>query len=439
MVRTKFCNLLTILGVLCQIGFPVSAHAEKTSDEIFFDGSHLEQSVTLTGQQTHPVYEDRVIPKTCYKDELIGYERECHMEDRQQCETHYEKQCYPITRRECTPTTRRECHTETRTECTPITRRECSQERVCEDVPEQVCRTDAQGNQHCRTVIARRCHTENQCRDVSDRVCRSYPEQVCNDVRDEICHDVSDTECRDIPRETCHPVSEQVCNDVPQYRQVAYDCSTTEQVYLRDELDFNVTANVIVDFQIEDVSTTPREKFKVSLNGERIDLSLIESSDQYLVLIDKLDTKVSTTAPKEKKIESNIKVKLISIDALKAPIERNLLSIERFSSKELILSSSELKYPSLFGIETNIKKGSSTVLLNVSNVSSLNYESPRAGFSTFTLDFAKLELPSVIQRGVKYKVGLRLFVKQPKDGSLLNPKLLPKSLEITRLISIRSL
>ena len=192
----------------------------------------------------------------CYRQDQTGTRqqcttttsRECHDETRQNCTpttrrecTPWDHQvCYPTTRRECTNTTRRECNNEPRQVCNTVYRQECHQEQQCRDVPDQVCRTDAQGHQVCQTITRRECSSNNvchqeprqECHTENNTVCRDVPDSVCRDVPDQVCNIVHDTQCRDVPDQVCNTTTVPVCNDVPHqsctdvpvYDQVPYDC-----------------------------------------------------------------------------------------------------------------------------------------------------------------------------------------------------------------------
>src|SRR5690349_1830741 len=113
------------------------------ADPVLFDGSPQSQNqqLRLSGVESHTVYQDQHVPKTCYRDETQGTRGECRPVTRQQCGVEQVSQCTDITRRECHPVQRQECHSIDRNVCEPVSREECTaiSRNVCEPESHQVC------------------------------------------------------------------------------------------------------------------------------------------------------------------------------------------------------------------------------------------------------------------------------------------------------------
>ncbi len=102
-----------LLSVILATG--VFAQAGTVDSKIFsFNGSKPQDDFVLNAEKTHTEYRTEVINKTCYRDEFIGYVR--------QCETRYETRCHIV----------RECQIVNGN-------RQCWDRQVCEQYPQTYC------------------------------------------------------------------------------------------------------------------------------------------------------------------------------------------------------------------------------------------------------------------------------------------------------------
>ncbi len=213
--------------------------------------------------------------------------RECTDTTRRECTDTTRRECTDTTRRECSNTTRRECRNESERVCESVNRRECSNQQVCRNVPDEVCRTDANGNRVCQTVQRRVCENEQVCRDVPDQVCRNVDRQVCRDVPHQECRDVPDQVCRNVPDQVCRNVPDQVCRNVPDQvcrnvpDQVCRNvpdqiCRNTTERVCRDvprNSCYEVPVYEQVPYECEDNTNLPRPTLSnvtIIVNGQRL-------------------------------------------------------------------------------------------------------------------------------------------------------------------------
>ena len=330
---------LPILLALSQTSGLVRAN---TPTEVVYRGTQAIETVNLQDVVEIPRYEDREVPSTCTRTVPDGTRRVCEThnrrecgpattrevcgyEDRWSCSPTTRRECTEVGGRECTPVSRRECRQVGGRDCTPVSRRECSPETVCENVSDEVCRTDRDGNRVCTPITRRECRTENNCRDVWDEVCRDTTETVCEDVWDEVCRDTTETVCRDVEDQNCSSTSEWVCHnevdqdcwdvpeetcrDVPQTREEEYACTRTERVEVGRDLVKKVEAQVQIEMGGLPVGLNEKveERFLVELKGEQVILRQTKESRLFVFAIQK-DLKSENPEPKVTRITGKIRI-----------------------------------------------------------------------------------------------------------------------------------
>jgi len=253
-------NVLVLMAVFSAAGI-------ARADSVHFDGKELTRALTLKDQQTHTIYENEEQPATCHRTEQDGTEQLCHTEEDRQCRIVNREVCHNEGERHCSPVIRRVCQT--------TNRRVCDGAHVCHQIPETVCHEEN----------SEECHTTNR------QVCQYEPQQ----------------ECQDFPR--------QVCVTIPRYIQVPYACTKTVSVPVGTALDYNVTANVAVNFIGAPANVKADELLNVAIAGDDVQLSLEKASNQVLMAVKKTSS-MKIVAAQEKVITAQYDITVSTFEEI---------------------------------------------------------------------------------------------------------------------------
>lgn len=327
-MKTK--TLLHSFFAIGLLGFMTLTFSAFAGETITFTGKNLEEKLSLKEVIKHTIYQEVTVPKTCTREEIIGYENHCSIVMRDQCETTYERECYIRNHRQCIPTTRQECHWENHPICTPIVRNECHNESVCRDVPDRVCRGSGP-SAVCTSINRRVCENRPVCRNVHDRVCRDNRNNVCRTVFDEICTFVPREECSNVARQHCVKVPEEVCQSVPKTKTVSYDCSYKDKVPAGEEIDYTLFADTTVRFKLNSTgfeTLKPEEVFELELKDQSVSIRLKKASKDFLVFLTKKEQgeRIEDGA-KQMKVDANLAIEVLPVNALKNIFEGSVTNL----------------------------------------------------------------------------------------------------------------
>ena len=314
------------------------------SETFTFDGSETFKEVVLDSKVYRTEYRTETHQSTCYRQEIAGYQTQCHYETRQNC-SYVPQTCHVVTTNQCT------------------------------NVP-PVCRP----------------------------VCHNGPQgQICRDVCSgggTQCHPVTHQECHGGYNQ-CTPYQYQVCRDVPVYRQVAYACTQTTQVPYQ-VFDHSVEANVKINFANLPEGANANEKFTVEIQEDDVVLSVL-SSHNVLIYTDKVQNVSANGASKI--IDATIEVKFADLAGLRNTMtEINQVSISNNVLTFALGKASNLKFKTkleivqkkLFKNETLINRELAQFEVNPFN---------NNGQQFFAVDLAKLGLKV---KSKKYKVSIEV-------------------------------
>jgi hypothetical protein len=272
-----------------------------------------------------------------------------------------------------------------RTECDTVWRRQCRDRRICREV--------RPGH--------RRCHVEPEC--------TSFPERVCRQI--------------------------------PEYRQVSYSCSKFETVPVRTEVDFNVRAEVSVNFSQVPAGVTPAEQLQVALDGEQVSLSAAAVSNRVLMFVQKnssvqvVKPDLGADAPGEKLVTASFNVTLVDAQLLNTGLSEGLAELTLSGS---VLSFTVAEIPTTDFLEVRFSKfehdkfGSNKDLFaGVIPAWAVKVRSLGNGRSEISIDTARLPFAETVKSGREYKMSFTVSARANGiAGSLLNPGTVLRPLEI---------
>lgn len=278
------------------------------------------------------------------------------------------------------------CHQESYEDCS-------GSQTVCE--PSEVCRTE-NGVEHCTTVT--RCHVES----------------------------------------SCHTEYRQVCNEEPVYRDVAYTCYQREQVVVGYETDYNVKANITVNFDAAPVNTTPNESFEIQMNEGALTIRATDTSKQLLILETESSTEKTLSedqgpnAPGEKEIQAVYNLSFRSVAELTSPIDAGLKDLE-LGTKELRFTTSKITQTDFL----NINLFASRNQFLIGNKVKYNNDVPNDAIrldnkgdqTQVVIDLKKIGCD--VFSDAKYNIGLKLNLRDSLANSrmILNPSVLNQKSE----------
>jgi len=376
--RTLSLVSTVILGFFTAITFASPSFADDVKKNITLDGKQTQLSVDLESQESHPIYERRLVPAVCEREELKGYREECTTEQRESC-------------------------------------------TISE---EQVCRTEY--TYRCRTIYRQRCNDPRfpgHCVEVPVRICDEYPETVCNLE----------------PVQSCTTYPETVCKQVPEYQTIEYACEKWQDVKIGDVVDFEVASNVSINVTTLALTgaSAPKEVLELiptilNRNKNGIDAKLNGSTGQYIVQINKVKEVSQVTGPKTKQVDVQFEVRLVQVDLLKtyAPTKVLELSSEQGLLTTVVKTSGDPeKFLSLFDFElhvTRFETVNSAVMVFSGRVPDNAVQVLQATPGQLALSVDLKTIGRNLHLGAEHKVLLKLV---PKSKGIVNRPLMPSKLE----------
>ncbi len=346
-----------------------TAQAAPNTAEVQVTGANAGQTVLLSSEESHIVYEKREVPDTCYREVFSHYEREC---------TNFPRQ-------------------------------------VCRNVPFPVC----------RDVV------RDVCRPVTRRECIGFPpRQLCRDITETVCRRELQRECHNEWRNECHTEWDTRCIDVPRYRREAYACTKIIDVPVGTEVDFHVDAEVKVEVESDSTEMSPDETLRLRLNGAQLSLESVRLSQQFVVRFTR-DVRVETPAPKQKRVTATYRLKLVPVKEILHHVDSPIEDLE-LTTGELLFTISKVKRPEFFDLKVyvgrqqfligDLKRWDGPVPERALTLEDLG---DRTGVR---MDLKKLGIP--VFDGPKYHVRVSVRAQSPQEqGTVLNPSVLPKELK----------
>ncbi len=424
-----------------------SAFAAGPSEQVTYRGQAVNETVRLEDKVSEPVYEERDVPSTCYREEITGYRQECTTTYETECRDETRRECRDTTRRECrmeqrqqcSDTTRRECHNENRRECNTEYRRECRNEQQCRNVPEQVCRVQ-NGQRVCQTVQRRVCDNRQVCREVPHQVCRDRWEQVCRNVPDRICRTVEEQVCRNVPDQicsdrierVCRQVPRQTCRQVPVIEQVPYACTRRERVQTGERITKLTEASVALKIAAAPAGLNVDEEIEIALKGAKVELSCKNPSGNVLLLATQTQSQTSS-GPNRISIQSKVDIRAVGTQELLGAISQPISQVA-MSKTSLTFVIGPVAKPELVSMGMHLVRATSGAVVHSAAIpaSAITMQTITGDFgekaTRVTIAIAKLTLREPIAID-SYSATLAVRLDPKAVESVVNRQTLPAKLE----------
>jgi hypothetical protein len=281
------------------------------------------------------------------------------------------------------------------------------------------------------------CHTQwqNQCHWQNHQVCR--PVTQCNNLPPPQQTCWTQTVCHNEQQYVCHQVPHQVCHQEPQYATVPYPCTQYVEKPVGEELDFNVKADLTLNFNRLDQSTPAPERFQSTLSGERLVVSLLQDSKQFLLYLNQASSNVKiikpdqgAQSPGEKLVTAVYDVKRVPVAEVVSPIQGEIANIAMQGS-QLSYEGGKVFDPASMSLHVTIKRdkfGSDPTVVDADIPSSqLVIQDAGQGRSKVFVPLEKFLQEKL--REANYHVTLTVSLVRGSTQGLLNPALLPSVTE----------
>lgn len=324
--------------------------AVQNSVALRFDGTQTQENIALQDAITHTIYEDRRELYSCIQNEFAGYRRVCRMENRYSCRT----------------------------------------EKVCRNIPDQVCQTKPNGEKTCKDITRRECRME--------RACGHYPEEVCS-------------------RE-------------PYYEPVVRTCERWNRVAVGEETDYIVNARVQVRFGQAPAGIRADEDLRIDLRGADLSIRAVRPSNRLVILVNKRET-IQTIREKgagagEKQIDTLYDVSFADAQAARLPLARGMKDLQ-VSNNRLTFTVGRIEIPELLHARLEIMREKSL------SKDEYIYRGDLAADHTQFIDMGDHTQVSVNLsalsmkrelRGGKFNFHVFMTVKDSQGATVINPQTL---------------
>jgi hypothetical protein len=282
------------------------------------------------------------------------------------------------------------------------------------------------------------CHTQyhQQCNWVYHPVCR--PVTQCNNLPPPQQTCWTQTVCTNQQQYVCHQVPQQVCHQEPQYATVAYPCTQYVEKPVGEELDFNVKGDLTVNFNRLDNGAAAVERFRGSLSGEKLQVTLLQDSKQFLLYLSQKSSNVQIVkpdlgaqSPGEKLVTAVYDVKRVPVAEVASPVQGEINNIAMQGS-QLSYEGGKVFDPASMSLHVKIKRdkfGSDPTVVDADIRSSdLVLNDLGNGRSKVFVPLEKYLQEKL--REANYHVTLTVSLVRGSTQGLLNPGILPSVNEV---------